>query len=206
MRAEDVIASQGRTLFLQGRIDNEEVINKIIVLSAALDVQSDEPIHLVVDSTGGKVGLALRLVDHFKMLRSAVIGIVNGRCDSAALSVLQGCGSRFATEHSQFMCHMVSGSLTVVAGSDEEMLEQFRRFLKGLERDQQWIEEILAAGSGKSVLEIRMLLQQNQVNNHSFTAQEAKALGFIDDVLPPDYKLFLDVDFSAPEEGGEGEV
>lgn len=104
--------AQRRILLLQGSI-NEKKVNYLRGELTALNLQSEQEVKLVIDSSGGEIDTALWLFDFLGFSRVPVIGIVNGRCHSAAILVLQGCTKRLATKHSSFLIHQISRTFTV---------------------------------------------------------------------------------------------
>ena len=72
-----------------------------------LNLESPEPIKLIIDSDGGLAEPSLWIYDAIKLSRAPVIGIVSGRCKSMAVIVLQACTKRFSTPHSCFFLHPI---------------------------------------------------------------------------------------------------
>jgi ATP-dependent protease ClpP protease subunit len=109
---ERVIADgllQRRTVELKGEI-TPELIDQTERKLLYLQMQSNDPIYLIINSGGGHSEPAITLSDVIKQLLSAqVYGIAIGECGSAATFIFLHCHKRLATRNAKFLIH--SGSL-----------------------------------------------------------------------------------------------
>jgi|LakMenE18May11ns_1017448.scaffolds.fasta_scaffold9898370_5 ATP-dependent Clp protease protease subunit len=94
-----------RRVYLQGDIDTESAMQVIKGLSILVRLSESEPIQLVIDSEGGETIQGFAIMNYIRTLPNEVIGIVIGRCCSAAVIILQGCTKRNAMPDSVVMIH-----------------------------------------------------------------------------------------------------
>lgn len=108
-----------RRVLITSKIDDvlqSEVTGKL----RKFDTSSDAPIVVEIDSDGGDIERGFALVQNLSMLRSPTVGVVYGRCSSAAFLVLQACTRRYAVPESKFGFHNTSRLLKIVAGQSPE--------------------------------------------------------------------------------------
>jgi ATP-dependent Clp protease protease subunit len=106
---EHGIDIRGRTVYLQGEVDDEN-IHKFIKLIRYLD-KTDGDIYIVLDSGGGDVNLGLAAYDAIKECRNPVTVKVIGIAMSMGSIILQAADLRVMTRHSRLMIHR--GSVAV---------------------------------------------------------------------------------------------
>lgn len=124
-----------RTVTLSGEI-NDESMSELAQRMITLQIKSDEPINLLIDSGGGGIFASVRICDLMtNLLTAPVRGIVIGPCASAATFVFLHCSERVCTPHARFMVH--SGTMSRISvrmnNSSAEDLEQLLHEVKGLE-------------------------------------------------------------------------
>jgi len=85
-----------RVFPLVGEINKNtaEELRDNIVVSSLADPQKE--IYLLIDSFGGELEPSLYTHDLIKSVPNPVVGIVNGRCHSAALVVYAACTKRLS--------------------------------------------------------------------------------------------------------------
>jgi ATP-dependent protease ClpP protease subunit len=89
---------------------NESLVRELQAELLLMDAVSNQEIKLLINNSGGQLDSALYFCDFIQLLRSPVVGIVNGQCSSAAIVILQVCKKRLATKHSYFGLH--DGTIT----------------------------------------------------------------------------------------------
>lgn len=94
-----------RRVYLEGEIDDESAMRVIKGLSILVRLSEDEPIQLVINSEGGETVQGFAIMNYLRTLPNEVVGIVVGRCCSAAVVVLQGCTKRNAMRDAVIMIH-----------------------------------------------------------------------------------------------------
>jgi|GEM_PF-2037948 len=124
-----------RTVILAGEINHSstgEVGQRLI----SLQMQSNNPINLIIDSGGGSMDAALRLCDLMTTIMTAPVrGIALGECGSAATFVMLYCKERVGTPYSRFLIHSGTRSkITIpINQTTSENLEQLLRDVKATE-------------------------------------------------------------------------
>jgi len=157
----------------------ENTIAELRVLLLTLANQSKEEITLYIDSSGGTNYAGGLFCDLIRTCGAPVKGIVNGKCMSAAVPILQACHKRLATRNSIFLLHRGSGGLSIPRGNEKEMREVNQQFLENLIKH--WKQEIadLAERTGKTFEEVEEKCRQERI----MSAEEAKEFGLIDEVI-----------------------
>lgn len=105
---------------LQGEITRKSIsllIGHILTyLMGASLADRKKPILLLIDSGGGCMGAAWKMVDFITTLCDVPVdGLVAGSADSAASLILQACRNRLATPNSTMLVHAIRSSKTVYA-------------------------------------------------------------------------------------------
>ena len=150
-----------RTILLEGDITAEKC-QKVRQLMMELAIQSDKQITLIIDSEGGDIHSALWLLDFIKVLGAPVIGVVNGKCMSAALVILQGCQRRIATIHSEFQCHYITSSFEILIDGRTDK-EAMAARLKRAGESQREVERIFCKRTGNPPGKMKKILQKTLV-------------------------------------------
>lgn len=125
-----------RTVILSGEINHSstgEVGQRLI----SLQMQSNSPINLIIDSGGGSMDAALCLCDLMTTIMTAPVrGIALGKCGSAATFVMLYCKERVGTPYSRFLIHSGTRSkITIpINQTTSENLEQLLRDVKATEK------------------------------------------------------------------------
>lgn len=124
-----------RTVILEGVINTKSMGN-VWRRMIELQMQSSDPINLVIDSGGGSLDDALHLCDLMTTLMTAPVhGIALGACGSAATFVMLHCQERIGTPYSRFLIH--SGTRNEISvpinQTTSESLEQLLKDVKKTE-------------------------------------------------------------------------
>ena len=178
-----------RIVLVDGKIDGD-MASRVRSSIVHLNLESDEDIRIVIDSAGGQIVPMLHIFDLVKFSRAKVVGIVNGLCHSSATILLQACHVRKASAHSTFLLHFVRTEFDFKA--HEPIADVRRRFNYALTKNKRLqgeTEEILSKRSGRSVGQIRKHMIDGEKHDVRLTAEQAKELGFLDEVLM-EYDLF----------------
>lgn len=162
------------TAVLKGKITEKKAKKTIDLLRHAIANKEAHPV-LYINSGGGKVVPSIDLY-HFLRDQETVTGVVVGACHSMALIVLQGCRVRKAHHNTRFTIHditiTIKGSVWQIERGILELIEA-RKIV-------QWkVYAILAERSGRPIEEIAKKSQRVT----SMSADEAKALGLIDEII-----------------------
>jgi ATP-dependent Clp protease protease subunit len=162
-----------RIVFLRGALE-ETTADDLAAQLLALEMDSDDPITLYIDSPGGNTFGMFALYDTIQLLHSPVHTTCIGMGASAAAFLLAtGTGTRSATPNARIMLHQPHGGGIEGKAADIQILAREFAFLRTR------MEEILAERTGKTPERI------SKDTNRDFwlSAAEAKDYGIIDEVV-----------------------
>lgn len=172
-----------RIIGLPYNID-KEIVDKIAGSILELNLKSFDEIKLLIDSGGGKIKPAFKLVDVIRLSKAPVSGIVVGLCGSAAVSVLQACHKRLSTPHSKFFLHFVRSDFTYKAYQTKQVIvRSLMSQLKETICNQRETEDIILARVNITRKGLRKLMHNGERDNTELTADEALALGLVDEIV-----------------------
>ncbi len=190
-----------RTVILSGEINHastSEVGQRLI----SLQMQSNSPINLIIDSGGGSMDAALRLCDLMTTIMTAPVrGIALGECGSAATFVMLYCKERIGTPYSRFLIHSGTRSkITIpINQTTSENLEQLLRDVKATEEmvtklymsrltPVRWTEQTSQDDRRKYVHEL--IGRGDQRFDDWMSAEEAVEVGLIERVTSEKLDIF----------------
>jgi ATP-dependent Clp protease protease subunit len=176
-RAYDIysLLLRSRIIFL-GTPINDQVAN--VIVAQLLYLENDDPdrdIQFYINSPGGQITAGMAIYDTMQLINAPVTTTAVGMAASMATVLLTGGtpGRRYALPNATIHLHQplggVQGQATDIEIEAKEIL-RMRDLLNG----------ILKKHTGLSDQEIREYTDRN----FYMTAQQAKELGIIDDVLP----------------------
>ena len=172
-----------RVLLLRGDV-TEQAVEEVRVRMVTLALESTEEIILAIDTKGGVNVPSLWLVDTMRLISAPVKGIVNGRCFSAGVMILQGCTTRVATRHSSFYLHHVHGTFPYsLRQNDAQIKARLAEDLREAREQDKQVRDLLSKRSGQSRQTVTVLINEGEKINRFYTALEAKKLGFVDKVI-----------------------
>lgn len=187
---EDEFLGARRVVILGGEITTES-IQRIGGQMLRYQCESEEPIHLLINSGGGNTFAALQLCDVMEHLLTApVYGYVVGECSSAATFVLLYCTKRNCTRHSYFVVHSTTlHGIEIKADKAttmnlEALLEETRAtqetvtgmYMQKLNLSRKKVDKIISRG--------------DQPFNSAYSAEEAKEIGLIHEIIEGKLPLF----------------
>ncbi|QVQ51922.1 ATP-dependent Clp protease proteolytic subunit [Spiractinospora alimapuensis] len=162
-----------RIIFLGQQVD-EEIANRIVgelLLLSAEDRQAD--ITLYINSPGGSVHAGMAIYDVMQYIPNDVVTVGMGL--AASMGQLLLCagahGKRYALPHTRVLMHQPSGG---VGGTASDILIRAEDLMY-MKRS---LFEVISHHTGQSTEQITVDAERDRW----FTAEEAKAYGFIDDV------------------------
>ena len=177
-RAYDIYSRllKDRIIFLSGAID-DGVANTVVAQMLFLEMENpDQEIMLYINSPGGSISAGMAIYDTMKYLKCEVSTLCIGMAASMAAFLLAAGakGKRKALPNSEVMIHQPLGG-TEGQATDILIHAEHMRFIK------QRMNEELAKNTGKPLAE----LEKDVERDHFLTAEEAKAYGIIDEIIPP---------------------
>ncbi len=138
-------------------------------------------VFLIIDSNGGFVVPALAFYDFIKALPEEVVGIVIGKCHSAALLILAACQKRLALRHSQFFFHEISYPYKLDDQMDLE--EFFAEQLKIQNTTFSHLYKVFEKEFGLSVQESRELGRKGKEYKTKLFAEEVLKYNVIHEII-----------------------
>jgi ATP-dependent Clp protease protease subunit len=150
------------------------VISQLLYLDAE---DSEKDISLYINSPGGMVTAGLAIYDTMQFVRAPISTLCMGMAMSfgAVLLTAGTKGKRFILPHARVMIHqpLIRGGLS---GQETDIMIEAAEMSKTKDK----LTRIMALHSGTSYEK----LLQDMERNYYMSAEEAKAYGFVDEVLP----------------------
>ena len=165
---------QERVILLSTPIDDDVAASIVAQLLFLQHSDPDRDIWFYINSPGGSVRDGLAIYDTMNLIIPDVNTVCVGMAGSMATILLAGGakGKRYALPHSTIHFHPAGGGIEGYAPDMERMLNE-------LLRTQRIGNEILAKATDHSIEQI----EQDFSRDRFMTAEEAKAYGFIDQIL-----------------------
>lgn len=156
---------------------NDDVANIIIAQLLFLDADNPEKdIYMYINSPGGIVASGMAIYDTMQHLRAPVATICMGMAASMGAFLLAAGtkGKRSALPHARIMIHQPSGG-TQGTAADIEIQAREILYLRTK------MNQLMSLHTGQSIETIERDVDRDRY----MSAEEAKAYGLIDAVLPP---------------------
>jgi ATP-dependent protease ClpP protease subunit len=187
--AEKLLAR--RIILIDGKLE-PDLMRMVRFGILRLNTESVDDIKLLINSSGGNVTMMNLVFDVIKLSKARVVGIVNGACDSAAVTLLQACHVRLATRGSSFFMHFVShdGDFFFKSNTPTSKINRkLKTRIESSKKVQRYSENILCQRTGLTRIEIRRYMIDGEENGARLDAEEAKAIGLVDNVIDS-FELF----------------
>jgi len=177
-RAYDIYSRllKDRIIFLGSAID-DQVANLVIAQLLFLEGEDpDRDVQIYVNSPGGSVDAGLGIYDAMQYIKPAVVTICVGQAASmGALLLMAGAkGKRYGLPHSRIMIHQPWGGGAQGRATDVKIWTD--ELLKAYEK----VAEIVVTHTGQ----LREKVQTDLQKDYFMSADEAKAYGIIDEIMP----------------------
>ena len=168
---------EDRIIFLGVQVDDTSANDVMAQLLTLEGIDPDRDITMYINSPGGSYTAMTAIYDTMQYVRPDLMTVCLGQAASAAAVLLAGGthGKRLALPSSRILIHQPAlGGAIQGQGSDLEI--QARE----IGRMRQQMEEIIAQHTGQPVERITRDIDRDKI----MTAEEAKAYGLVDVVLP----------------------
>jgi ATP-dependent Clp protease protease subunit len=163
-----------RIIFLGSEVrdENANAICAQMLLLAAED--PDKDIWLYINSPGGSVTAGMAIFDTMQWVKPDVATVAMGMAASMGQFLLSAGtpGKRYATPHARVMMHQPSGGIGGTASDIKIQAEQMLHIKKQM-------AQLIAEHTGQTLEQI----EADSDRDRWFTAEEAKAYGFVDHVV-----------------------
>lgn len=179
-----------RTIAVSGNITRNSM-GKLEAGLLLLQLKSNKPVTLLIDSPGGEIFPALKFCDFMEYVISAPVNaVVVGQCASAATFILLHADSRSCTPHSRFLIHSAHMSDLSITMDDttetnlQQMLEHAKKVTDAL--IQMYMKKL-----GKSRAEVKdYIAQGDRKFNRNLSAKEALEIGLVNNILKENLNIF----------------
>jgi len=163
-----------RIIFLGCEVD-DDIANALIAQLLFLDVDSQDPIHLYINSPGGSVTAGLAIYDMMKTVNCEVRTYCLGQASSmGSLLLAAGTqGQRYAMPNSRIMIHQPS-----VYGIGGQVTD-VQIMAKEMEKTKEQLTNIYVKHTGKSYQELYDLMERDKF----LSPEDAIALGLVDKLV-----------------------
>ena len=163
-----------RAILISGEI-TQALANCVISQLLELAAESDEPIHVYINTDGGECTSGLAIYDMMRIIPAPVVTVVIGACHSAGLFILQGGDRRGAIPHASFFYHEPISSYQVAT---EDAAATYTNHYKTL---REAIDKILISRSKIS----KAIWKKDFAGKTAFffTTEEAIAYKLVDEVV-----------------------
>ncbi|MER7130055.1 ATP-dependent Clp protease proteolytic subunit [Streptosporangium saharense] len=171
---------EDRIIFLGVQVDDTSANDVMAQLLTLESIDPDRDISIYINSPGGSFTAMMAIYDTMQFVRPEIQTVCLGQAASAAAILLAGGtpGKRFALPNARMLIHQPS---TEGGGQGSDIEIQAREIL----RMRAQMETILSRHSGRSAEEVRKDIERDKI----LDAEEAKAYGLIDDIIPSRKKL-----------------
>ncbi|SDI47632.1 ATP-dependent Clp protease, protease subunit [Sinosporangium album] len=166
---------EDRIIFLGVQIDDASANDVMAQLLTLESLDPDRDISIYINSPGGSFTAMTAIYDTMQFVRPDIQTVCLGQAASAAAVLLAGGtpGKRMALPNARVLIHQPS---TEGGGQGSDIEIQAREIL----RMRALLEEIVAKHSGKTPADVRRDIERDKI----LSADEAKAYGLIDDIIP----------------------
>lgn len=144
-------------LIIGGKIDEgtkKEAVNVFLYLWKQ---EKPPTLYVVIDSNGGFIATAFDIHDLIKSYKGKTVGIVTGRCGSAANAIFAACSERFSLPNARFFFHSTRRDFSISTKDQptDETLEEYFEIVAESYREtkKRFFATHLDAGIPKDVLE-----------------------------------------------------
>lgn len=163
---------QSRCLFLFGAVDTKST-KELVKNLLALDLKSQKPIALYINSPGGNIADGFGIIDIMNKLRSPVVTVIVGKaCSMAGLISVVG-HKRLISKDSVWMGHPGATSM-------EDYFPFIEDRMKLIKLYENKIQSILTNNTKLSSREISKVLNSGEL---WFDAKECKEKGIVDYIV-----------------------
>ncbi|MBQ47971.1 MAG: ATP-dependent Clp protease proteolytic subunit [Zetaproteobacteria bacterium] len=166
---------ESRTLFISEGI-NAAVAKTVVSQLLALDIESDKPIHMYLNSPGGEVNSGFAIYDTMRFIKSEVKVITTGLC--ASIATIINCGApkqhRYSTPNSKFLIHqpLIGGQ---VQGQASDIEITAREIIKTRAK----INKLLSDECGQSLGKV----EEDTTRDYWMSAEEAVEYGLASKII-----------------------
>ena len=177
-----------RMLMLHGRI-HEEGASALTDTLIKYDFKQQAPILLLINSNGGDVVAADHIIQTINMINSPVHALVIGEAKSMAIDILLACKERKGVSRSRYFMHFTRTKFEIICDEEATSEKSLRALKDKICIYKKLREGFYADRLKKPIEEVQRLFQMGERLKYEYTAEQAKELGLITDIVT-DFKFF----------------
>ena len=164
---------KARTVLVNGDV-NQELAQKVISQLVVLDVESHDPIKVIITSPGGHVDSGYAIHDIMRFIESPILCIGAGYVASIAVPILFGAEheKRVSLPNTRFLLHQPSGG---AGGPAADIRIEAQEILKIRTK----VNELIARETGQDAKKVR----KDSDRNFWMSAEEAVDYGIIRKII-----------------------
>lgn len=154
-----------------------------------LDMQSNDPITILLESGGGDVYPTHQLEDMIQAVNSPVDVIALGDCCSMAVDLMQMCRTRMSLPSSRFLVHYIRHVQKWICDDPERLETDLSYFRERIREIHERRLSLYTKRTGLPVEKILEMFRHGEIHEAKFSAQQAIELRLIDKIVT-DFKFF----------------
>ena len=179
-----------RRMKIVGTIDDDKASCLIDRLLALEEQDPEQPVQILINSTGGMLSPACAIVDVMASLSCPVYTTALGRCESAATLILAAGepGHRVVHPSTRLMIHKVrkgTFSISPINGAKAPEMQDVALEVKRLADEVEVFDELLVDMMAKLTRQTKAKLKKDLEHDTYMSAAEAVAYGLADMVPAP---------------------
>lgn len=164
-------------VWLHGIVGDEYTQTDSLSIGQVLGANRGKPLTLHVNSPGGLAYDGVAIFTAIQMHDATTVGIIEGLAGSAASLAIMACDRIKAHEASSFAPHY---SMCLAMGHRADLVD----CLNAMEKLDAELEAVYMARSGNDLETVKQHLLGPHGDGTRFSAAEAKAAGYVDDIIP----------------------
>jgi len=176
MGVEYAIHEDSVDIFLHGVIGDEFTGTDSLTVGRVLADNRGKSVNLRVNSPGGLAYDGVAMYNAIDAHDGPTTGTIEGRAGSAASLAVIACDTVRCYKAARYEPHY---SMIMAMGHQADLVEALES-LKQLDLD---LEQVYAEASGQSVAKVKLDLMGPHGDGTVFSAEEAKAAGYVDEVI-----------------------
>lgn len=164
---------------------SESTINELRhAITLSIMKYNHKTIYLLIDSGGGGINTTFKFYDFLKGLNSVkIVGIVNGKCASAAILILAACHKRLSFKHSSFLLHGIRRERVYISSLSKNLDEIFAKQKESFKEMFSFYDSTILSSFPISADDYHEFSNDGNEFERFFHSKKALELGIIDEII-----------------------